>query len=106
MVFDVQKLGDDYVFVITGGKAHIGASATAYYYEDQLQVEGVALPRHKEWELARELALQAAEQLGVTVTVVMGIHVDQASREMIDSIIVFVRQEMNRQLVKVGNASS
>ena len=94
----VQPMGKDYVFIITGGAAHIGATVTAYTDQGKIVVEGTGLPGHKELELAKELAFQAIRDLGVTVTVIMGIHIDQATKEAIQSIVSFVRNEMDRQI--------
>lgn len=93
-----MKLGDDYVFIITGGKAHIGASATAYQEDETIKVEVTQLPHHREGDLAAELSSLAAKELGVSVTVVMGIHVPQASKETIQYIVSYVRHEMSHTL--------
>jgi len=102
----VQPMGKDYAFIITGGVAHIGACAVAYFDRGQIIVEGAGLPSHKEWELAKELALKATKVLRVTTTVVMGIHVDHATKEMIESIVSYVRVEMDRQIQILNDDAS
>lgn len=97
-----EKLGNDYAFLITGGKAHIGALAIAYYdQEGRLTVEGNQVPGHREGPLTNELALVAAERLHATVSVVMGIHVDQATKEMIAEIVAYVQWAISAKLEKM-----
>lgn len=101
----VHKMGKDYAFMITGGAAHIGACAVSYLEHGQVTVDGSGLPGHKEEELVKELAFKATSILGVTTTVVMGIHIDQATKEMIECIVSYVRNEMDRQILQIKNTS-
>ncbi|HJV46450.1 MAG TPA: hypothetical protein VJ824_12095 [Bacillota bacterium] len=89
----VQEMivGRDMLFVVTGGAAHIGATATAYMNQGELVVEVHQLEGHKEGPLAAELARYAVERLRRTVTVVMGIHKDEATPEDIQNIVESVR---------------
>lgn len=101
--YDIQikteKLGTDYTFIITGGTAHIGAMAIAYYdQEGRFVVEGNEVPGHREGPLSKELALAAAEKLHATVSVVMGIHIDQATKEMIEDIVSYVHGAMTEEV--------
>lgn len=56
------------------------------------------MPHHKEGELAFECAELAAKTLNCTCTVIIGIHIDNATSKDINNIINFVRQEMNNKL--------
>lgn len=96
------KMGADYVFLITGGEAHIGAAATAYAGPDGVQVSTTALPHHREDGLVSEWAGTAAKKLGATVTVVAGIHVDQATKEDIRRILEDVRRLMEAELERLS----
>ncbi|WP_339061412.1 hypothetical protein [Tepidibacillus marianensis] len=102
--FNIQikqyNLGKDLVIHVTGGAAHIGAVATAYFDEDQLHVELLQLPHHKEGELAEEFAELAARKLRSTVTVLMGIHIDHATKEDIQNIIEEVKIGMEEVVSK------
>ncbi len=91
-------IGKDNFFLITGGTAHIGATATAYWDNKQLHISLKELPHHKEGELAKECAELAAKALNSTCSVIMGIHIDNASKEDIDNIISFVKKEMSNKL--------
>lgn len=73
-------LGKDLLLIVVGGDRHIGASSTAYWENELVQVQTCAVPGHKEHLLSEELARRAAAELELTVTLVMGIHYDQLNR--------------------------
>lgn len=91
---NAYPMGNDFTFLITGGVAHIGAVATAYWENDNIQVNVIELPHHKEGELAKECAILASRLLECTVAVSMGIHIDNATKEQITEIVDYVRIEM------------
>ncbi len=97
------SIGNDRLFLITGGSEHIGAVANAYWNKGEVHISLNELPHHKEGGLACECAELAAKTLNCTCTVVMGIHIDNASGEDIDNIINFVRKEMDAKLNKLKN---
>lgn len=97
---EVFKAGKDKVFLITGGKAHIGAVATFYVDHDRVSGTTVHIPGHKEQELCERLARKAALQLKVTVTVIMGIHFDSVTRMQIDEIVLTAERLMDEHLNK------
>jgi hypothetical protein len=97
-------MGRDVVFLVTGGTAHIGASATAYVTNDQdVQVEVLALPGHREGPLAAELAETACRTLGRTVAVLAGIHLDQPSRQDIETVVAEAKRKMSQMLDQWNN---
>lgn len=91
-------MGNDFAFLITGGVAHIGAVATAYWENDNIQVKVIELPHHKEGELAKECAILASRLLQCTISVSMGIHIDNATKEQITEIVDYVRLEMTNKI--------
>jgi NAD(P)-dependent dehydrogenase (short-subunit alcohol dehydrogenase family) len=92
-------MGKDMVFLVTGGDAHIGAVATAYNAdENEIIVEVIKLPSHREAELAVELAEKACLFLGCTVTTLVGIHLDHPSKQDIDDIVEETRRKMEQVL--------
>jgi gallate decarboxylase subunit D len=95
-------MGADLAVLITGGRAHIGAVATAYPEGGGIKVETHTLPGHREGDLAAELARMAASSLDCTVVVAMGIHVDEATREEIDEIVRTARRLMREELSRLG----
>ncbi|WP_246072995.1 hypothetical protein [Paenibacillus dokdonensis] len=93
-------VGKDILLVITGGSAHIGAVATAYYCDDakEATVQTIDLPGHREHDLAAEMAEKAAEALGITVTVAAGIHYDGINREQISEIVAEANSMFDRYI--------
>ncbi|WP_018752794.1 hypothetical protein [Paenibacillus sanguinis] len=79
-------VGRDLLLVITGGVAHIGSASTAYVGDEGTEVQTSAVPGHKEHTLSGEFAQRAAAALQRTVTVVMGIHYDDLTKEEIIAI--------------------
>jgi hypothetical protein len=93
------SMGEDPVFMVTGGVAHIGAVSTVNgsgRVADKAEV--LVLPGHREGELAAELAEMAAHFLRRTVAVLVGIHIKNPSRDDIEAIVLEAKQEMNRVL--------
>lgn len=88
------SIGQDTAFIVTGGVAHIGAVATAYWTEGKtIQVDVISMPGHREAELVEELARMAAIKLGRTVVVVAGIHLEKPTKQEIEDI---VKQTLDR----------
>lgn len=87
--------GKDLVVVIEGGtRYHVGAVALAIprpSLADSKQVSASAsvlcVTGHKEDELARNAALQIATALNCTVTVIAGIHIDDAKPEDLRNLL-------------------
>lgn len=101
----VIEAGEDKVFLVTGGKAHIGAVATFYVDHERVSGTTVHIPGHKEQELCERLARKAALQLKVTVTVMMGIHFDSITRMQIDEIVQTAERLMEDHLNKDKESS-
>ena len=101
----ICEMGGDRVFLVTGGTAHIGATAMAYAgTEGGIRAEALAVPGHRERELAEELALQAASALGCTVTVAVGIHLDEPDRQQIADAVEEARAKM-REVLRQARAT-
>lgn len=87
--------GKDLVVVIEGGtRYHVGAIALAIprpSLADPKQVSASAsvlcVTGHKEDELARNAALQIATALNCTVTVIAGIHIDDAKPQDLSDLL-------------------
>lgn len=95
---DSYRAGDDYVFLVTGGEAHVGAVACAYWHEGAVRSETISVPGHREGELVRELAESAASKLRHRAVVIMGIHIDNATKQDIAHIIALVHGKMRAAL--------
>ncbi|MEC0091156.1 prenylated flavin chaperone LpdD [Paenibacillus macquariensis] len=89
-------IGRDMMLIVTGGTAHIGAVSTAYVGPSgEIEVQTSEVPGHKEHTISEDLALKAARVLNRTVTVAMGIHYDNISKEEIMDIIAIVNGKMD-----------
>ena len=95
------EMGKDKVFLVTGGTAHIGASATAYWAANgEACVEVVSVPGHRERELAVELAIVAASTLRRTVAVLIGIHLDRPTKQEISDVVEEARRKLQELLMR------
>ncbi|AWB46918.1 hypothetical protein DCC85_11710 [Paenibacillus sp. CAA11] len=96
---EVHQVGQDMLFLLTGGKSHIGAATTAYLTDGVVHVHTSSVPGHKEYTLTAELARKAASALGTTVTVIMGIHYDHLGMDDIEEIAWRTAELMNGYLM-------
>ena len=88
-------MGADLCLLLDGGdRPHTGAVAVATVSAEAADAEPahavpcITLPRHREDMLARRLAARVCEALGVTVTVLCGIHIHSISRAEIAQVDV------------------
>ncbi|MGD8190974.1 hypothetical protein ACQCN2_13435 [Brevibacillus ginsengisoli] len=98
IAIQTYRVGKDYVFHLTGGVAHIGAVATAYVENTEIKVGLTTVPGHREDELAVELATAACEAYKQTVTAIVGIHIDHATREEIQQMVEVARQTIRETI--------
>jgi hypothetical protein len=89
---ELKYQGRDFLLLVTGGKAHVGAVAVWDGRDQDSEVVVTELPGHREGPLACECAEILGRASGRTVAVVVGIHQDNASREEIAAIVANVRQ--------------
>ncbi|MCI3923120.1 hypothetical protein MO973_23125 [Paenibacillus sp. TRM 82003] len=96
------SMGNDAVFLLTAGTAHIGATATASPSAegDETIRHEYTLPGHREGRLAAELAQLAAETLQCTATVIAGIHLERPTREEIEEVVRASKEAMKVLLEK------
>lgn len=92
-------VGRDLLLLISGGVRHIGATSTAYL-EEQVKVLTSAVPHHKEHTISEPIAIKVAEALNKTVTVVMGIHYDNLTKEGIMEVVEIVNLKVNQYLAQ------
>jgi len=94
------SLGADASVLISGGETpHIGALALASPHpslanpaEVSSTCSVLALPQHREDQLARSIALRLAAAWNCVVSVACGIHIDAASSEEIQEIQMVVER--------------
>lgn len=95
-------MGEDVVFLVTGGTAHIGATATARVQDDgSVRTETVELPGHREGALADKLAAMAARAMGRSAVVIAGIHLDNPSRDEVEAVVVQAQTLMKETLERL-----
>ncbi len=87
--------GDVAVSIVGGSRYHIGAVAMAVprpSLKDPSKVSAsasvICVTGHKDDELARHAALKIASALNCTVSVNVGIHIDQAGEEDLDALML------------------
>lgn len=91
---DLIFQGPDLLLTVTGGRAHVGATAvcappTADHPDPAPQIEAVG--PHKEGPLAGDCARRLAAAAGRTCAVVAGVHQDDITSEEIAAVLANVR---------------
>ena len=101
LTLKVEWIGNDLCAWLTGGKAHIGATALAL--KDSLESDVLVheLPGHREGELAKELAFALSNTYHCTTQAIVGIHYDNASPQMIANLVCYSR-DLIQMAVKNG----
>jgi hypothetical protein len=89
IILEANKIGDDYLLTLTGGKEHIGAVAIGFYDEMSQRASSsvLTLPGHREEQLALQGARQVTRATKKTTVFVAGIHQDNISPEEIRDIV-------------------
>ena len=85
----VLRQGRDWVALLCGGEAHVGAVALGSPYSPGFDV--LTVPGHKEDALAQETAARLSAAVGCHVCVVAGIHNDNITAEEIQQVQDMVR---------------
>jgi hypothetical protein len=93
---DLAPRGRDWLLLIGGGEAHVGAVAVAW--PDGISL--VTVPGHKEGPLAEKCALAVSRASGVVCTAVAGIHQDRATRAEIQDILTNVDRGLGEILAE------
>ncbi len=85
----VQAVGRDLLVTISGGQAHVGATAVVAPAGGRRRGFGrlAVVPPHKEGPLAEAGAVRIAAAAGCTCVCVAGIHQDAATHEEIKAIV-------------------
>ncbi|WP_096190121.1 prenylated flavin chaperone LpdD [Evansella halocellulosilytica] len=100
--YDIKRIGEDWLLAVYGGThPHIGAICTAKWQEGKTKLlHSYQLPHHKEQELAEEIAAIWCSKFHGTVTVTVGIHVTQATKEMIQNLVALTRKQLYNEIRK------
>ncbi len=93
------EMGDDLVFMLTGGnKPHIGAVALAIPYKQTSSASLLSVYGHKDGEIAKPLAEKVSKVIKKTVIFIVGIHLDNATKEDIQKFINNSNHEVDKFL--------
>jgi len=91
----VDRVGDDLLVLLSGGKAHVGAVGIAQArpsLSDPSQTSStgsvITLPGHKEDTIAKHLAERLSAKLGCGVVVVAGMHWEGLSQEGSERVLL------------------
>ena len=85
---ELQEIGRDIMCLLTGGAAHIGATALATPNTQTVdQVLLLELAKHREGELAKLFALTLAKYFNCTVQATVGIHYDNITQDEIALVL-------------------
>ncbi|RXA20499.1 hypothetical protein EQO05_05065 [Methanosarcina sp. MSH10X1] len=89
IALDAKKIGEDYLFTLTGGEEHVGAVALGLYDEKSQRASSsvLTMPGHREEYLALQGARQVSRATKKTSVFVAGIHQDNVSPEEIRDIV-------------------
>lgn len=82
-----MDVGGDLLVLITGGKAHIGATAVGIKAGDIATSSVITTPGHREDRVVKGAAEKLAKKLNRTVVVVSGIHYDNIAKEEIEEAL-------------------
>ncbi|MEN8008437.1 MAG: hypothetical protein ABFS42_15620 [Candidatus Krumholzibacteriota bacterium] len=88
---ELQSQGRDFLLLVTGGEAHVGAVAVWDVGNETGPIIN-EMSGHREGPLAGECAEILGRACGRTVVAVVGIHQDNATPEEITAIVANVRQ--------------
>lgn len=80
-------IGGDLLVAITGGRAHIGATAVGIRTGGPATASVITTPAHREDRVAAPAAEKLAKRLDRTVVVVAGIHYDGITKEEIEATL-------------------
>lgn len=89
------EIGEDLLVTITGGKAHIGATALGTNCGGLASSSVITTPGHRDDRVAKTAAEKLAKALGRNVTVVSGIHYDHITKEEIDKALQLCDELVN-----------
>lgn len=85
----VERIGKDLVVSITNEGAHLGAVAVGEYSHSDGKATVSVITRygHKDDEIARAQALRLAQKTRRPVCVIVGIHVDRATKTEVAAVV-------------------
>ncbi|MCL7410283.1 MAG: hypothetical protein P1P69_01920 [Methanosarcinaceae archaeon] len=94
LILEQKQIGNDHVITLTGGEGHVGAVAVGVFDEKNGSASAsvITSPGHREEGIALENALRISEVTKTATVFIVGIHLDNITKDEIDKIIVASRQ--------------
>lgn len=85
---DSYEMGNDLVLILKGGeKYHVGAVAMAIPYKQTASTSLISAYGHKDGDVAKPLAEKVAKSLKKTIVFIVGLHIENASKDDIQKLI-------------------
>ncbi|MDO9516504.1 MAG: hypothetical protein Q7J10_00480 [Methanosarcinaceae archaeon] len=90
LILDQKQIGNDHVITLTGGEEHVGAIAVGVFDEKSGSASAsvITLPGHRDDVIALESARRISEVTKAATVFIVGIHLDNITKDEIDEIIV------------------
>ncbi|TFF68540.1 hypothetical protein EU520_00235 [Candidatus Thorarchaeota archaeon] len=108
ITLEARWIGDDFATTIYGGDAaHIGGVSIATVSESKhrgvptVSVSTVSVPGHKEFVLSAPLAERICRRTHCTVTLMLGVHFDDATSGDIDAVSSLLEDLVSEMLSKM-----
>ncbi|MCK5307213.1 MAG: hypothetical protein KAJ73_01245 [Zetaproteobacteria bacterium] len=94
LVLKQKQVGKDYVITLTGGEEHVGAVAVGVFDEKSGHASAsvISLPGHRDEGIALDGARLISEITKTATVFIVGIHLDNITKDEIDKIIVASKQ--------------
>ena len=94
LVLKQKQVGKDYVITLTGGEEHVGAVAVGVFDEKSGHASAsvISLPGHRDEGIALDGARLISEITKTATVFIVGIHLDNITKDEIDTIIVASKQ--------------
>jgi len=95
-----HKIGKDKLVIITGGEEeHIGS---ATLIEEKGHLQTMIKKGHKDHIVSEKMANIIYDKIGKDLLVICGIHIEDASKEEIDSLVRNAKECVEQFLLTVG----
>lgn len=82
-----RRLGRDLLVTVTGGREHAGAIGIGMFVNGKATSSVITIPGHKEDMIAKQGAERISKQLKTNAILVVGIHIDNITREEIEATV-------------------
>ena len=94
LILEHKHVGNDHVITLTGGEEHVGAVAIGLFDKKSGRASAsvISLPGHRDDGIALDSARRVSEVTKAATVFIVGIHLDNITKDEIDKIIVVSRQ--------------